>query len=89
MCPGFRRERSDACRQGTGRDTDTWAGGVRSGFDSCRSCVLSLDVQRLEEQDGVGQVQLCRGTGGLLVGDEGLQGEWRIRMLGAGERKGG
>ena len=67
MCPGFRRERSDACRQETGRDTDTWAGGGRSGFDSSRSCVLSLEMQWLEEQ-GRGRagpgVQEHRGASG-------------------------
>ena len=71
------------------RDMDTWAGGGRSGFDSSCSCVLSLEMQWLEEQ-GRGRagpgVQEHRGAS---VGCDGLQSKWRIRMLGTEERKGG
>lgn len=70
------------------RDTDMWAGGGQSGFDSSCSCVLSLELSGGKNRIGVGQVQVCRSTEELLIGREGLQGEW-IRMLGAGERKGG
>ena len=90
MCPGFRGERSDECRQETERETRTrgWVvAGLALILPAHVSCLWRCSGWR--SRVGVGHVQVCRSTEELLVGREGLQGLWRIRMLGAGERKGG
>ena len=74
-------------RQGETRTRGRVVGGLALILPAHVSCLWRCSGWR--SRVGVGQVQVCRSTEELLVGAERLQGEWRIRMLGAGERKGG